>query len=274
MMRNRIGKTLAFSVTIGIAGLGSASAADLPIKAAPMAVAVYSWGGWYAGVNAGYAWNNSSGNLVSFSTAPPAIDFTAAVTAGGTPSFLGAKHEGGFGGAQVGYNWQMTKWLFGLEADIQGADIGQTSTVTFPGGGGIVPSASTGRDHLNWFGTVRGRIGITANKVLVYGTGGLAFGGTSTSVTNVFTPGTAGTFAGNSSNTSFGWAAGVGLEWGFAPKWSLKGEYLHVDLGSSNTTMLDPVNFPGAFATYRFNHTLDTVRAGVNYHFAGPVVAY
>lgn len=264
------------AVAIAAIGIGPALGADLPArvytKAPSVADAVYNWTGWYAGVNGGYAWDNSSGRLDSFSTVG-ATNFAPAVAAGGTPSFLGAKHEGGFGGGQVGYNWQMTKWLFGLETDIQGASIGQTSTTVFPGGGGTVPSVSTGRDHLDWFGTFRGRVGVTANNVLFYGTGGFAYGGVSSSVTNVYAPTTAGNFAGNSSSTRVGWVAGAGIEWGFAPNWSLKGEYLHIDLGSSNTTMFDPVSFPGAFATYRFHHELDTVRVGVNYRFGGPIVA-
>jgi outer membrane immunogenic protein len=243
------------------------------VKAPPVAAADSGWSGWYAGVNGGYAWDHASGSLVAFSTTPAGNNFAPAVAAGGTPGFLGAKHEGGFGGGQLGYNWQIAKWLVGFEADIQGAGIGQTSTISFPGGGGILPSVSTGRDHINWFGTFRGRVGVTANRVLYYATGGLAYGGISSSVTNLFTPGVAGSFAGSSGTTSIGWAAGAGVEWSFAPKWSLKGEYLHVDLGHSNTTLFDPVNFPGAFATYRFSHAFDSVRVGVNYHFAGPVVA-
>jgi outer membrane immunogenic protein len=276
-MNRYVGWALASVVSLGIGGLGAASAADMAVKApvykAPP-LAVYGWTGWYVGVNGGYAWDNSTGNLNAFSTTPAVNNFGPAVAAGGTPSFLGAKHEGGFGGAQVGYNWLTNNsWLLGAEADIQGASIGQTSTIVFPGGGGIVPSVSTGRDHLDWFGTVRGRLGFVTNSVLFYGTGGFAYGGVRTSVTNLFTPATSGTFTGSSSDTRVGWAAGAGVEWGFAPNWSVKGEYLHVDLGSSNTTIFDPVNFPGAFATYRFHHELDTVRVGVNYHFPGPVVA-
>lgn len=250
-------------------GIGTASAADLAArpytKAPPMAVAVYNWTGWYVGVNGGYAWGDSTGSLSSFTP-----DFGPAVTAGGTPRFLGAKHQGGFGGGQVGYNWQTSAWVFGLETDIQGASIGGTSTVVFPGGGGIVPSVSTGRDHIDWFGTVRGRVGFAANNVLFYGTGGFAYGGVHTTASNIFTPGTAGTFNGSSSATRVGWTAGAGIEWGFAPNWSLKGEYLHVDLGSSNTTIFDPVNFPLSSATYSFHHEFDAVRVGVNYRFGGP----
>jgi outer membrane immunogenic protein len=273
-MRPRLGWALASVLSIGFSGLGGALAADMPVKARPIVVdPSYNWSGWYVGANVGYTWDDSTGRLDSFTTAPPGSDFTPAVTAGGTPAFLNAKHEGAFGGGQAGYNWQMNKWLVGLEADIQGADIGKTSTIVFPGGGGIVPSVSTGRDHLDWFGTFRGRVGMTANTVLFYATGGLAFGGVSSSATNVFTPGTSGTFAGNSSDTRFGWAAGAGVEWAFAPNWRVKGEYLHVDLGSSSVTILDPVNFPTASATYRFHHEFDSIRVGVNYRINGPVVA-
>jgi outer membrane immunogenic protein len=272
-MRN---SKLIFSAAVAIsaiASIGAASAADLPArtytKAPPMvADPAYNWSGWYAGVNGGYAWGNSTGDLSSFS---PAL--AGAVAAGATQRFLGAKHEGGFGGGQVGYNWQMSKWLVGLEADIQGADIGRTSTILFPGGGGFVPTASTGRDHLDWFGTFRGRVGVTANNVLFYGTGGLAYGGTSSTATNIGTPATTGNFAGGTSDTRFGWAAGAGIEWGFARNWTVKVEYLHIDLGSSNVTLTDPVNFPGTTSNFNFHHQLDTVRVGVNYLFGGPVVA-
>ena len=271
-MKTRYGWALASAMLLG--GIGSAHAADMAVKAMPAPLPPPCiWCGFYIGLNAGYAWDDSTANLNAFTTVPGG-DFGPAVAAGGTPRFLGANHEGGFGGGQIGYNLAWTNWLIGVEADIQGADIGRTNTVTFPGGGGIVPSVSTGRDHIDWFGTARGRVGVTFNNILLYGTGGFAFGGVNSSVTNVFTPVTAGSFAGNLSDTRFGWAAGAGVEWMVGRNWSVKGEYLHVDLGSTDTTMFDPVHFPLASATYHFHHEFDSVRVGVNYHFgAGPVVA-
>ncbi len=262
---------------IGFAMIGSASAADLAArpytKAPPMVDVAYSWTGWYVGVNGGGSFGGSTGKLGDFTTAPAAASFLPAVAAGGTPGSLGAKHGGGFGGGQIGYNWQQGIWVYGLETDIQGAAIGSTSTVTFPGGGGTVPSVSTGRDRIDWFGTFRGRVGVTVDRVLFYGTGGLAYGGTKSTATNVFNPPTSGTFMGSTSDTKIGWVAGAGVEWAFAPNWSLKGEYLHVDLGRSNVTISDPVNFPISFATYRFSHTFDTGRVGINYKFGGPILA-
>lgn len=277
-MNKRIGLAFASGMLVSASICGGALAADMAVKAPYYKAApavVYSWTGWYAGVNGGGAWGNSTGALNAFTTTPPGSDFTAAVTAGGTPRNLGAKHEGGFGGGQIGYNWQSGNWVYGLETDIQGAAIGSTSTTTFLGGGGINPSVSTGRDHIDWFGTFRGRVGIAANQVLFYGTGGLAYGGVRSSATNVFTPSTTGNFSGSTSDTRVGWAAGAGIEWAFAPSWTLKGEYLHIDLGSSNVTIVDPVNFPTASATYRFRHDIDSVRLGVNYRFnwTGPVMA-
>jgi outer membrane immunogenic protein len=255
---------------LAIASTG-ASAADLaarPYTKAPLLEAAYNWSGWYAGGNAGYSFSDSTGNLNTFTP-----DFLLPVNSGATPAFLNTKHEGGFGGGQVGYNWQMGRWLVGLEADIDGADIGRTSLVSFPGSRGSDPTNSTGRDHIDWFGTFRGRFGVTANNVLFYGTGGLAFGGTHTSATNVDAVVlNNGNFIGSTSDTRFGWAAGAGIEWGFARNWTLKAEYLHVDLGSTNVTLTDP-NFPLSNAVYRFNHQFDTVRLGVNYLFGGPLVA-
>jgi outer membrane immunogenic protein len=269
-MRRQLGWALASVISVGFGGLGGAMAADMAVKAAPIPVAMgYNWTGWYVGLNGGGAWGDRTGDLVAFD--PIAA---LAVTAGGSPRHLGANHSGGFGGAQVGYNWQTTNIVFGIETDIHGASIGDTSTLTFPGGGGILPSVSTGRDRIDWFGTFRGRIGFAANNVLFYGTGGLAYGGVRSTLTNVFTPSAAGNVFGSVSDTRVGWAAGAGVEWGFAPNWTVKGEYLHIDLGSNNVTGFDPVNFPGFnLLTYHFHHEFETVRVGVNYRFNGPLVA-
>jgi outer membrane immunogenic protein len=262
-------------LAVAIASLAltnASSAADLPArstytKAPAMDVPRCTWCGWYVGANGGYAWSGGSGGIRDFTP-----DFVAVLATGETPSQLGAKHNGGFGGDQVGYNWVMSHWLVGFEADIQVADIGHTSTIRFPGGFDADPTVSTGRDHIDWFGTVRGRLGTTFGSVLIYGTGGLAYGGVHSSATNVFNPTDDGNLAGSSSSTRLGWTAGAGLEWMLAPNWSFKTEYLHVDLGSSNVIVSDP-QFPTTFASYRFRHDFDAVRAGVNYHFSGPVVA-
>src|SRR6202000_135484 len=95
-----------------VAGTAGAMAADMsmPVKAAPVAPPCVGCG-WDVGANGGYAWDGRAGALVDFSTA-----FGGAGVAGATPQSLGAKHEGGFGGGQVGYNWMMSNWLLGAEA--------------------------------------------------------------------------------------------------------------------------------------------------------------
>jgi outer membrane immunogenic protein len=241
-------------ISAGITGAALAADMDMRMKPAPIS----SWTGLYGGVNGGGAFGNTTGTLTSFAPA----------AAAGPQRDLGAKHDGGFGGAQIGFNLQSGSWVFGVETDIQGAAIGNTSTKTIAGTATTLPSVSTGRDHIDWFGTLRARAGVTVDQVLFFGTAGLAYGGVRSSATNIVMPvGAGGVFAGTTTDTRVGWAAGAGVEWGFAPGWSVKGEYLHVDLGSSNVTIVDPVNFPGASATYRFNHAFDAVRVGVNYRF-------
>lgn len=249
---------------------GSAYAADIAVRPYIKAPAVgrsYNWTGFYMGVNGGGALGDSAGR---FNTSSDPTFFTD--IGGFNPFDLRAKHEGGFGGAQAGYNMQFGVWLVGLEADIHGADIGKNAVVIFPGSGASVPSTTTSRDHLDWFGTVRGRVGYAADRVLFYGTGGLAYGGADSSFSTVASPLPNETTIGSSSGTRIGWAAGAGIEWAFAASWTLKGEYLHLDLGHTDvvgTFLPTPINT----ITYRFDHQIDTVRIGVNYKFDGLVIA-
>ena len=87
-------------------------------------------------------------------------------------------------------------------------------------------------DKLDWFGTVRGRLGFLATPTfLLYGTGGLAYGRVASATVNSFTA-TPDIYTGSTSTTRAGWTAGAGGEWMFAPNWSAKAEYLYVDLGT------------------------------------------
>ncbi|MEA2922047.1 MAG: outer rane immunogenic protein [Bradyrhizobium sp.] len=142
------------------------------------------------------------------------------------------KPSGFVGGAQAGYNWQIGSWVLGLEGDIQAT--------------GADDTFAPWKFSNPWFGTVRGRAGYAFSNILFYGTGGLAFG--ELRGENYFL---------SESHTTAGWTAGVGAEFGFAPNWSAKVEYLYVDLSSSQFTITGVPN------GYRFG----VVRAGVNYHF-------
>jgi outer membrane immunogenic protein len=143
-----------------------------------------------------------------------------------------AKPSGFIGGLQAGYNWQNGPWVFGVEGDIQASSADDTFAAW--------------KFSNPWFGTLRGRGGYAYNNVLFYGTLGLAFGELR-----------AATFGISESHAGAGWTAGVGAEFGFAPNWSAKVEYLYVDLANSNFVIT------GASHGLSFS----TVRAGVNYHF-------
>jgi outer membrane immunogenic protein len=143
-----------------------------------------------------------------------------------------AKPSGFVGGVQAGYNFQNGPWVFGFEGDIQGSSADDTFAAW--------------KFSNPWFGTIRGRGGYAFNNVLFYGTLGLAFGELR-----------ADTFGATESHTNVGFAAGLGAEFGFAPNWSAKLEYLYVDLANSNFIIT------GASHGLSFG----TVRAGVNYRF-------
>jgi outer membrane immunogenic protein len=238
---------------IAIAALSTtAFAADLPARTytkAPLTqmVPAYDWSGWYVGVNGGYgeATNLVVGHL--------------------DDNPQGIKPTGGFGGGQVGYNWQFSNFVLGVEADIQGSGIKKTVT--------DVNFLDTFSSKLNWFGTVRGRFGVAlAPSLLAYATGGFAYGNIVVDASGPVLTG--GPF--HYDNIRTGYAVGGGLEWKFMPSWSIKGEYQYLDFGRAT-----PVNAAGlayngpTFNTRRFvnDQRFNTVRLGLNYGFGGPVVA-
>jgi outer membrane immunogenic protein len=150
----------------------------------------------------------------------------------GTVSNNVTKPSGLAGGVQGGYNFQSGAWVFGIEGDLELTGANDT----------FAPWKFSNP----WFGTVRGRAGYAFNNILFYGTGGLAFGELRGE-----------TFGLAESHTSLGWTLGVGTEFGLAPNWSAKLEYLYVDLSESGFAIT------GVSNGYRFG----VIRAGVNYHF-------
>jgi outer membrane immunogenic protein len=217
--------------------------------------------------------------------------------------------DGIIGGGQIGYNWQRDKWVFGLEADIQGSgQKGSGSAICAGGTAAILNSAcslghagdtipfnvpafpvtDTLSEKLDWFGTVRGRVGPTITPTfLAYLTGGLAYGNVSATNTvsgiNIIGPqGTNGStnvpVVGTFSNSALkvGWTVGVGLEGAIGGNWTAKIEYLYMDLGNISGSFVTPVIAPsGAFVTSSYSsHITDNIlRVGVNYRWGGPVVA-
>jgi outer membrane immunogenic protein len=195
--------------------------------------------------------------------------------------------KGIIGGGQFGYNFQSGIFVAGFEADIQGLSgrATGTSVTAVPVPGSAANATLTATNSVNWLGTVRGRIWIAATpNFLIYGTGGLAYGGvnSSTGINQAFSGelgeelGSA-TASGNLSETRVGWTVGAGGEWMFTSNWSAKLEYLHYDLGSANygTPVSNIAADIGTLFTLgqssSTNFRGDIVRVGINYRFGGPV---
>ena len=242
-----LGMTLASAMAIV-----SANAADMyrPVEGGSYKDApapVEPWTGPYVGINGGYAWGGDS-NVTGFTPTPPpapAITITSGIATAAADPVFGS--NGWFGGAQAGYNWQRGNLVFGVEADIQGADIKGSATTAGP---------TTAENSLDWFGTVRGRVGYAVGSALLYGTGGFAAGGVQDKLT-------AGGTTLKHDATATGYAAGGGLEYALSPSWSGKAEYQYINLGS------DSLTDAGSGATATFNHEYNTVRLGLNYHIRG-----
>ena len=270
----------------------SAMAADLgvrpmPVKAAPAPI-VFSWTGFYVGGNAGWIGSENSISNDVIPTPDAALGVVSGVSEGLAALSTGsvsAGHKSGFiGGGQVGYNFQINNWLAGVEADFQGiGGLKGSGSITTPSGGTVVvgvPVTSTlsGTTDTRWLGTVRGRLGfLPTPTVLLYGTGGLAYGDVtaSTSLAQSGTNGFAGGGAGSFSETRAGWTAGGGIEWMFVQNWTAKVEYLHYDLGTGSfswTALGTPTSPFFSGVVYQTETTSvhfrgDIVRAGLNYKF-------
>jgi outer membrane immunogenic protein len=285
-------KLLISSIT-GLGLIGTPTfAADMAVKAPPPAPApLYSWMGWYAGLNAGYGWNKQIDNSATepFCLGPVLPAFCSAFLIA-VPGQFNTHPSGFIGGGQIGYNYQYAPdWVAGVETDFQGADIKGSASVAntvSPTGFPLDPVtlAGTGSQRLDWFGTLRARVGWTAaSPFLIYATGGLAYGKAETNVSffnmaiggNAVAGFNAPPTAASNSSTLVGWTVGGGLEWMFAPRWSVKGEYLYYDLGNvtlNQTQFLStPVpQFPvgAALAIQSVAHYQgNIVRVGLNYQF-------
>jgi outer membrane immunogenic protein len=204
----------AAAVVIGIAGAPAGAADIAPNQGpyysaptyAPASIQTYSWMGPYLGFNIGYQWGVTTNNPT--------------------------RPNGFAGGVQGGYNYQSGQFVVGGETDLQlsGAD----------------DRFAPWKFANPWFGTMRGRAGVALNNVLLYGTGGLAYGGSRGQIGGA-----------TESRTHIGWAAGLGIEVGITPNWSAKAEYLYVDLNDRSYAITGTVN----------GIESNLLRFGVNYRF-------
>lgn len=239
---------LAASAIVVVAG--SANAADMraPVYKAAAPVSAYNWTGFYLGVNAGIGVGRNESSLVQPGI-PTSETFTLAPV-------------GAIGGVQAGYNWQFGNWILGLEADIQASgkkDNDNCLTLCRTGASILVEQS------MDWFGTVRGRIGYAHGPIMAYYTGGLAYGSFKTSIAE-----SVGAVVGNASfsETVTGYTLGSGIEASLGGNWTGKVEYLFVDLGDSdfNYTLLVPHSFTGDIRSH-------IIRAGLNYRIGGTPAA-
>jgi len=242
-------------------------AADLPVKAPLLTpVPVYSWTGFYVGVNAGYAWNQDGGSLEC--TNPAGVSFGRGC--GLIPS-SSLNSSGGFGGGQIGYNWQIGQYLLGVETDFQGANIrGSTSTNgpwPFVGLPQLSPTSSlfTASQNIDWFGTARLRFGYAGfDRTLIYATGGLAYGQVQLQTAVIFP---AVSYPASATDTKTGWTVGGGIEYAFTNNVSARVEGLYYDLGDTSIAS-GSVPLINHFTRGKDFETQGALaRAGLNYKF-------
>lgn len=261
----------------------SAFAADLRVKAPPPVVDVWTWDKWYVGLNGGYSWGRSdtSGTFYNNNTGAQLSP----------TEFRKFDLDGGVFGGQIGKNWQNGKWVFGLEADAQwtgergsslftclvpNVPFGVACNAITGGPGAGVSPTTTFNQEIEWFATFRGRVGMLATPTaLLYVTGGAVVAGINTGgLISGFTAQQLPTaVAWGNSSTNWGWVVGAGLEARLGGNWTGKIEGLYMDLGSVSGAPVLPTSNPPLRFGYRSDITDVVLRAGVNYHFGGPVVA-
>jgi outer membrane immunogenic protein len=229
----------------------------------------FTWTGFYFGGNAGYGWGNAD---TDFDPLPDPATFGDL-----NPTTLNPDPSGFIGGGQLGFNWQWNKWLvLGIETDFQGTDIeGNTRRFGFLDFDGDIANDDPNvfieaHERMQWFGTTRGRIGIAPIcRLLIYGTGGVAYGNVDYSASTNFDNGF--TYPVKFSETNVGWTAGGGIEYAIGHHWTVRVEYLHYDLGSQDRTQnqlfFGVPQGPPFFVHYNFDTNGNIVRGAINFKF-------
>jgi outer membrane immunogenic protein len=248
-------RRLLAAATLLLAISGTSLAADYlarpsrrPAVQLPPDTSVYmGWSGFYLGLNGGGGLGNGRS------------DFSIA----GAPAFASINNSlsGAVGGGQAGFNWQAGVTVIGIEADFQASGLQGGLAAPCAAGLCVIPLTASYHQKVPWFGSVRGRLGVSSSGWLMFATVGFAYARLETDA--VATAGAA-SVAFTLHETRHGWTAGGGIEVAFAPGWSAKLEYLYLDLGSESTGMV----FAGLPTIVDDAHlTMNVVRAGVNYRF-------
>ncbi|MDC7784485.1 outer membrane beta-barrel protein [Rhodoplanes sp. TEM] len=283
---------LAAPLLLAMAATGAAFAADLdlpravPVKA-PVVPAI-DWTGFHLGAHGGWGWSKTDAAFVGTDPAGVAGLILGGAFGGDPAGSPGLAADGATAGVGIGYDWQIDRrWLVGLSADISWSDITGSGDTTFLVTRSFTRwmSIATRRD-VDWYGTVMARLGVLpTERLLVYGTGGFAYGRVSSAVelTSAMdlrfnnpnggfdcTFGGA-CFAGSSARIGLGWAAGAGVEYALTTHLTVRGEYLHVDLGGDSVDVAATTppagNRPASFTAAIGHGGLDILRAGVRYRF-------
>ncbi len=303
-------KRIALIATAACLTATGALAADLPsrrappVYAAPPPIPVFTWTGVYIGANAGYAFDDHTDYQIGGNTPVTAN----AIFAGARPGGFQTRSSGFTGGGEIGYNFELKSSFLGGLGGL-GSSVGNGVGGIFGlGNGGLVGGleadaaytdlrsqgdylGTTGLDtnfqsRLDFLGTVRGRLGIAFDRLLIFGTGGFAYGGMR-DATNLYNAAGANTYTGYSDKIHTGVAYGGGIEYAIptasflnpfhSSAVTLKAEYLHYNLSNSNVTVNNNV---GTGQTYNENvrNNGNLVRGGINYKFdlggtPAPVVA-
>jgi outer membrane immunogenic protein len=222
-----------------------------------------TWTGWYVGVNAGGIWSDGEFSIVPNQVGPPGSGaFTPAAAAAFRNVLNRTERDFDFtGGAQFGYSRQWGPLVVGVEFDFGYIQAGRTFSGVVPPGPGVGGATVTESYRSRWLNTNRLRFGYDSGAVLYYATGGIAVANVEVDSRAVGGPAVV---VGSETSTQVGWTAGVGAEWMVAPRWSVKLEYLHADLGTTKVRSTDP-NFPPSFIDTSLRLRENIVKAGLNY---------
>jgi outer membrane immunogenic protein len=261
-------------IVLASLALGASMAPAFAADVAPASIPppTWNWTGLYVGANIG--WVGSTDSVTNHGTDSGAAGLGTSLLRGGIPGAINLNQTGVIGGGQVGYNWQVAPtWVVGVETDFEGSGANGSNAFTFLGIPGILPITTVFNRELDWVGTLRGRAGyLWFPSLLLYGTGGLAYGqnkiGT-TAICPAWTPPcqSEGGTANQASNTSVGFAIGTGAEWLFAPAWSVRAEYLYVEFGRHSDTISYAYGPNVSTLTSTVRERDNIVRFGVNYMF-------
>jgi outer membrane immunogenic protein len=245
--------------------LGSGAAALMGSGAwasEPYAGPAFSWTGFYVGASVGGASTNQDYSHTPTGSWPISSPASVPIlTDNGSGTLSGDSVTAGI---LVGYLGQSGNIVFGYEADFNGWDVSGRSVVTGPFPSGSLGTYTTEGDS-DWFATFRGRLGVAFGRTLLYGTGGLAVGEVSISQ-SVFFSSVGSAASGSHTAGVTGWVAGGGIEFAVTKNWTVRGEYLHIDMGSVTTNLVHPT-FPTFTHSVKSDLTSDVGRFAINYKF-------